>query len=857
MKCSGLFCFDLPNPDESSQTPCLSNNTKFFEELKKAKIGENPKKSLVDLSEKLLNDKTLNVSYKDNYQMLFEELMEINVNPSFSKICKCIRRVFEKDINQIVKDEKFIQDKKNLSDFIYAIKIKSSSRGYDLKSIKLFIKIICFVELINTLSQEPKFIEKSPAKDIKRISSFLWLKTIIRFFRRLFGTEEKKEERDEYCRPGVINDFFRSTIKLPPEVFPITKPKIKDVGVGDLLVVKEKIKRYETGEIAHIENVLKGEFKERSIRNLKRREETFIMETEWTKEEEQELNSSERFELQQESSKILQEEVNSKSGAGFSVDAGIKGSGIGFTYYVDGNVNGFVENSSSTNTQNAERKASNFAREVSNKAASRITERKREEQIRRVINEIEEINKHGIDNRGRSKHEIGIYQWVDKVYEAQVFNYGQRMLFDFMVPEPASFLREVLKKNTPEIIGLYDPGDFTLTLDAITPGQYLTLSELADYRVSGIKAPPEPYRTVSKAFKGVISDKKGLLADSVDKITIPNGYIAEGGKVIVAFDWYVDTAALSVSVGSFHKRVKKDDSLYTVIDIDLVGEEIGEIPVAIEGTKVAAYSVTVEINCVASDTKVNQWKNETFDTILTSYQNLKSDYEEKLKSAQIQAGVQISGRNPAENRRIEKAELKKSIISILSDEQAPVLSDKPFDDFDAIDVVPVNDDNGTQIYESHQVDVDESLKEGRIIRFFEQAFEWEHIMYVLYPYFWSRKETWLDRILTEDSDPKHAEFLRAGSARVVVPVSENFEDAVTHFLETGNIPTDNEMLDLHSDLYKPIADEIRERHDATGKQSPVGEPWEVKLPTALVRLRNDSSLPKWKKNPDGTWVLEN
>ena len=38
---------------------------------------------------------------------------------------------------------------------------------------------------------------------------------------------------------------------------------------------------------------------------------------------------------------------------------------------------------------------------------------------------------------------------------------------------------------------------------------------------------------------------------------------------------------------------------------------------------------------------------------------------------------------------------------------------------------------------------------------------------------------------------------------------------------------------------------------------PVGEPWEVRVPTTLIKLRSDDKLPAWKKKPDGSWVEVN
>ena len=38
-----------------------------------------------------------------------------------------------------------------------------------------------------------------------------------------------------------------------------------------------------------------------------------------------------------------------------------------------------------------------------------------------------------------------------------------------------------------------------------------------------------------------------------------------------------------------------------------------------------------------------------------------------------------------------------------------------------------------------EFNVAEALTEGRIIQFFEQAFEWNNVTYLFYPYFWGRE----------------------------------------------------------------------------------------------------------------------
>jgi hypothetical protein len=46
---------------------------------------------------------------------------------------------------------------------------------------------------------------------------------------------------------------------------------------------------------------------------------------------------------------------------------------------------------------------------------------------------------------------------------------------------------------------------------------------------------------------------------------------------------------------------------------------------------------------------------------------------------------------------------------------------------------------------------------------------------VRYPYFWGRQSTWLKHIDIRDGDLEFEDFLKAGFARVVLPVRPGFE----------------------------------------------------------------------------------
>ena len=212
------------------------------------------------------------------------------------------------------------------------------------------------------------------------------------------------------------------------------------------------------------------------------------------------------------------------------------------------------------------------------------------------------------------------------------------------------------------------------------------------------------------------------------------------------------------------------------------------------------------------------------------------------------------------------------------------------------------------------MNVPEAIAEGKYIRFFEQAFEWVNISYLFYPYFWGRKSEWPDYLRQDDTDPLFGEFLRAGAARVQVPVTPGYEQALLNLLQLGTKPweEDDQAFDVQGSLYKSMVDEIineqlgafnkgqgtiavtqgdtavtgvltafdktlhldrdimianrvyrvadvasatqitldRPYQDdsGTGKSYSfggrlVGDPWEVRVPTSLVYLQPDNTLP--------------
>lgn len=614
--------------------------------------------------------------------------------------------------------------------------------------------------------------------------------------------------------------------------------QVKPVGLGNLLRIKMQIKRYEGGELAHIENILKGEFKDRATRRLRRTEDTVVTAEETTREEERDLQTTDRFELQLEASKTVQEDKTFEAGASVSAS-------YGPFFKVDANV-GYSTN---TSKNEAEKRAVTVAQDVTERTVARISERVRRERTTRTIEEYEESNKHGFDNKAGTQHVVGVYQWVDKVYEAQIFDYGLREFFDFVVPEPAAFLLRGLKAAHAE--DLEEPEEFNLSPSALKPTNYDDY--VRKYRVAGVEAPPERLKSVCRSWSGQSEGFVYSLVKSDEEVKMPSGY----HPWWVQLNW--DYSMWRRQDNPLYNKEEADDSpanmgiepngiLFPSCFIGAKSFDLGEdgkvsfpmfngrdsLPLALSIPFGRHFAMTVEVMCRPDPRMWENWRLKTHEAISTAYLKQKAEYEAKLSEAAAQAGVEIVGRSPLENRLIERAELKKQCISLVRG--------RNFQGFDAILEAGAGIDFSTVHHQAAH------------IRFFEQAFEWENMTYVFYPYYWGRKSLWQERVALQDVDPQHAEFLKAGAARVVVPVRPGFEKALAHFRNTGKVWEGGEPPMIGDEDYVEILDELKERAKAPGEEKPFGDPWEVRLPTTLVRLRAEDSLPVWTKDPQGNWL---
>lgn len=613
---------------------------------------------------------------------------------------------------------------------------------------------------------------------------------------------------------------------------------IRPLGIADLNRVEQSLSCYKAGEIAHIENIMQGEYKERSTRRLQRSEETYDLTTEREQTQERDTTTTDRYELAQETSRVITENNAFTAAASAS----------GTLPFGEVKVEASSNFSTSFSSTESDKQTSSYAKNITDRSLQRIVTRVREQRTTKLIDEYEENNKHGLDNRTGTKHVVGLYRWVDKIYTAQVVNYGKRLMFEFMVPEPGNFhLWAMFSNGSQTNLSLTIPPDPRIVplagvlldshnvLDTINYGAWAAMYN------ADVEAPPDKFISVGLSMAGNLEND--INASRSQELEVPKGYFATyvSGSADVEYSNDKDPS-ISVFVGkeSFwvHNRGTGANGRGGNFEASIL-PVTGKVPVSFSSSTSRFYLLSIVVKCELLQSAVENWQIKTFNAILEAYQLKKDAYDKAISEARAQMAAaknsvnQIQGTNPTINQTIIQNELKKGCINWLFNGQDFSNKNDVVDNRDLANPPKIPTDPAT-------------LANLERAKFIEQCFEWSLMTYTFYPYFWAAKPRWRPLYQLTDTDPLFLNFLQSGMARVHVSVRPGYHKAAMHFLSTGEIWNGGDRPGIGSPIYLSIMDELKQP-----KSTLVGQPWEIRVPTTLTILQAESGVIEGKGLPTG------
>ena len=710
-------------------------------------------------------------------------------------------------------------------------------------------------------------------------------------------------------------DDLRAYLDATPVVHPIFARlhrfrhpfnDVSPVGVGDLKVVKQWLLGYKIGEISHIDNVLLGETKSRVHRHLEKTEDVFTLTSEQQEETTRDTQTTDRFEIKREAENVVKSDLNVT--AGLNVNLNYQGTGYTIVSTVTGGL-------AYTRSQTEQAKvASNFARDVVDKAVKRVQSRVSQTRTTTTLFETEETNTHSFENKNGKEHISGLYRWLDKEYRSQIYNFGRRMMFEFVVPEPAAFLVEsrlrayetALEVPQPPIqpgLAELPPWATNLTPAAITPqyfAELLITHDLADLKY------PQVTRWVDFVDAG--TGKDYFTEHSIDSSTwqgrtfscrlnakdyaisnlLVQGYVFfwgandTGGSDINTFDLRVDGRQYVNDVDNTRERWYYGNNFpgeHPASDAPPLADD--QVTLFFGFWDVSQYDLSIHAELTLAPAILTAWQagvvarvraieQKRVDAINAdreqSYQSRLATYRSRIGELRATAvNDLLQGQSEAFNRQLIVRELKRQCIAFLTKEFDADAGDDTITVMEAMGMRPVEiryrqlrvtetpdaeqPESASAAFEVMTKDVDYPVPhlpvaraKGRYVQFLEQAFEWQQLSYLCYPYFWASPPAWVELMgRSDDADPFLTAFLQAGSVRVLVAVTPAHDDAVLHYLATGE-PWDGGPAPVIGDpLYLPLYEELRRQQDDLANAVPEGDPWTFTLPTSLVYLEGSST----------------
>lgn len=250
----------------------------------------------------------------------------------------------------------------------------------------------------------------------------------------------------------ALDALARVVLVLPEEIFPLPPEQgsppmesppdppgdpdssgaIVAYAIGELMMVKHALRGYALGELAYVESLRAGERREQQRRQLDRTLESSV-----------ETRADDRAEAR---------DAGSASSSLTSEVLGTMADTITTTTYNGfGTSYGPPTTATLTGGWSVEQKPignpskedlTRFAREVLNKTVHRISHRVAEVRSRSSLRDSEETVTSVVDNAQGRCNRRAVYRWLNQVYGARVFNYGNRLLVEMIVEAPAAhFLR--------------------------------------------------------------------------------------------------------------------------------------------------------------------------------------------------------------------------------------------------------------------------------------------------------------------------------------------------------------------------------------------------------------------------------
>ncbi|WP_438712414.1 hypothetical protein ACSTS3_08705 [Aquimarina muelleri] len=625
---------------------------------------------------------------------------------------------------------------------------------------------------------------------------------------------------------AVLLSLFKATIVLDKDIFPLppyqssppvsTPNIILPYAIGDLQLVKYKLLRYETGELASVTSIMPGEKRKLVNRKLDR-----VIDKEVSKT----TSITESFTAINENNNDFNEELWNTI-AETTETTNYPDPGLISTYGPPTNITikGTYTKTHTTQTPN-KKQLSSFAKKVLNKTTQRLSEKVNKVRAHTELKELENTSVSLVNNSNNKEPVYGMYCWLNKIYQTEVVNYGNRMLFSFIIPNPAAaYIEQTEILNGTNFQEPKSLKDFKIeTYQDVTKDNYLLVSQYYQLK----KFPLYPQENI------VVSDVVTLSQSKL--ITLPDLYFADRATIEYAFGSGTTNTTVSGFLGENTFTFSQATSVTGTKEFKSLNKEQGKIAVStVYSTSIqvsppspeADFQMGVNISCTPLPQTILAWQIEMYQLLYEAYTKEIAVYNLKIGTSNTKKETV----NPLSERLTVKLELEKGIRKQLIQN---ALQTKGL----SINKINAGVNDNVQYNQSE------------IIQYLNTALEWNEMSYTFFDEYDNQNGLFSVSSLSPDF---FSAFLKAGYARVIIPVSPEFNYGFLYFLNTGVIWDSKDDLAPCFDAINDngtinpdqlsIVYELKKTFHKPKCFPEIIDSWEVQVPTSMQILQNKKHL---------------
>ncbi|MFF0546239.1 hypothetical protein [Nocardia thailandica] len=431
------------------------------------------------------------------------------------------------------------------------------------------------------------------------------------------------------------------------------------------------------------------------------------------------------------------------------------------------------------------------ASEITGKASSRSRTEHKTTISTKTETGTEETSTRMLENTGADPVRVDYFSLL-RTWDVRLYRYGLRLTYDLVVPEPAAAMRQSYAQ-LEWLRGRLAPFRFEVTQSKVTRANYQALADQW-----GTTVPPYP-------------------ADP--PVLTPSGSRPSGGG------WYFLDLEFDVPPGAVVTEIFVDTQIGAQpgkgINFEVKGARLGanwsgigtalilrqELLVDDDGTpflrgatghqKVTVFThgaqevwVGFTVRTAWTGETLERWRNAVWEALHTAAQTRYYAEQTDIAGRIRELEERLAGVDTLTLRREENDEIMKAVLQFFVGNGFHFMPEAValFFRMRGVDVTHGTAFDGTaDPVRGTAVQWAPVREYEDIVRFVNQAIEWENVVTFLYSYFWDLPESWnFVRSLTHPDKTRQA-FLRAGSARVVLTVRKGWETAWVRFVQDGVI----------------------------------------------------------------------